>query len=129
MPSRTAISTTDAPPAMGPYSQAIRAGGFLFASGQIAFDPSTGQVIEGDIRAQTARVLENLGAVLRAAGVSYDAVVKTSVFLADLDDFVAMNEVYARYFPTPLPARTTIQAGRLPRNLRVEIDVIAILGT
>lgn len=127
MPSRTAISTGDAPSAIGPYSQAIRAGGFLFASGQIPLDPATGQVVDGDVRAQTERVLDNLGAVLRNAGISHDAVVKTTVFLTDLEDFGAMNEVYARYFPAPAPARTTVQVARLPRDVRVEIDVIAVL--
>lgn len=127
MPSRTAVSTAEAPSAIGPYCQGIRAGGFLFASGQIPLDPATGQVVDGDVRAQTARVLDNLGAVLRGAGISHDAVVKTTVFLTDLEDFAAMNEVYARYFRAPAPARTTVQVSRLPRDVRVEIDVVAVL--
>jgi 2-iminobutanoate/2-iminopropanoate deaminase len=120
--------TKDAPAAIGPYSQGIQAGGFLFLSGQVALDPATGQLMGGDIRAQTERVLKNLEAVLAAAGSSMAAVVKTTVYLADMNDFAAMNEVYARFFPAPPPARSTVQAARLPRDARVEIDVIAVEG-
>ncbi len=122
------IATTEAPAAIGPYSQAIRAGGFVFASGQIPLDPTSGTLTEGGITAQTHQVLQNLGAVLRAAGVSYDRVVKTTVYLADMADFPAVNEVYATYFPAPAPARATIQAAGLPKNVRVEIDLVAFLG-
>lgn len=122
------VQTTAAPGAIGPYSQAIVAGGFLFASGQIPLDPTTGTITEGGITAQTHQVLQNLGAVLKAAGVSYDRVVKTTVYLADMADFPAVNEVYATYFPQPAPARATIQAAALPRNVRVEIDLVAFLG-
>jgi len=125
---RKAVSTTDAPGAIGPYSQAIEAGGFLFVSGQIPLDPATGSVVEGDIQAQTRRVFESLGAILAAAGRSFDDVVKTTVYLADMSEFGAMNEVYATYFTQPAPARATIQAGRLPKDVRVEIDLIAHLG-
>ena len=122
------VSTTEAPGAIGPYSQAIRAGGFLFASGQIPLDPTTGTVTEGGITAQTHQVLQNLGAVLKAAGVSYDRVVKTTVYLSDMANFPAVNEIYATYFPAPAPARATIQAAALPRNVLVEIDLIAFIG-
>jgi len=121
------VSTTEAPAAIGPYSQAIKAGDFLFASGQIPLDPTTGTITEGGINAQTHQVFQNLNAVLQAAGVSFDRVVKTTVYLADMADFAAMNEVYAGYFATPAPARATIQAAGLPRNVRVEIDVVAYL--
>lgn len=121
------ISTTEAPAAIGPYSQAIKAGDFLYASGQIPLDPTTGTITEGGITAQTHQVLQNLGAVLRAAGVSYDRVVKTTVYLADMADFSEVNEVYAGYFSAPAPARATIQAAALPKNVRVEIDVVAYL--
>jgi 2-iminobutanoate/2-iminopropanoate deaminase len=121
------IATPQAPPAIGPYSQAVRAGGFLFLSGQVALDPATGQLISGDVRAQTERVLKNLEAVLAAAGSSLAAVVKTTVFLADMNDFAAMNETYARFFSREPPARATVQAARLPRDARVEIDAVALL--
>ena len=124
---REPLSTSEAPAAIGPYSQAIRAGDFLFVSGQIPLDPATGALIEGDVAAQTHRVLRNLGAILSAAGASFDHVVKTTVYLADMSEFAAMNEVYASYFPSPAPARATIQAARLPRDVRVEIDLIAHL--
>jgi 2-iminobutanoate/2-iminopropanoate deaminase len=124
---REAVSTPNAPAAIGPYSQAIRAGGFLFVSGQIPLDPATGTLVEGDIAAQTHRVLRNLGAILEAAGMSFDRVTKTTVYLADMSEFAAMNEVYATYFPSPAPARATVQAARLPRDVRVEIDLIACL--
>lgn len=123
---RQAIATPNAPAAIGPYSQGISADSFLFLSGQVALDPATGQLVAGDIRAQTERVLKNLEAVLQAAGSSMAAVVRTTVYLADMNDFAAMNEVYARFFPAPPPARSTVQAARLPRDARVEIDVIAV---
>jgi 2-iminobutanoate/2-iminopropanoate deaminase len=122
------VSTPDAPGAIGPYSQAIIAGGFLFASGQIPLDPTTGTITEGGITAQTHQVLQNLGAVLKAAGLSYDRVVKTTVYLSDMANFPAVNEIYATYFPSPAPARATIQAAALPRNVLVEIDLIAFIG-
>jgi 2-iminobutanoate/2-iminopropanoate deaminase len=122
------VTTDDAPGAIGPYSQAIKAGGFLFASGQIPLDPITGTIIEGGITAQTHQVLQNLGAVLKAAGLSYDRVVKTTVYLSDMGNFPAMNEIYATYFPAPSPARATIEAAALPRNVLVEIDLVAFLG-
>jgi 2-iminobutanoate/2-iminopropanoate deaminase len=122
---RQAVTTPDAPAAIGPYSQAVRAGSLLFVSGQIAIDPATGSMEGGEVAAQTHRVLRNLAAILEAAGTSLDRVVRTTVYLADMDDFAAMNEVYAGYFASPAPARATIQAARLPRDARVEIDVIA----
>jgi 2-iminobutanoate/2-iminopropanoate deaminase len=124
---RQAVSTEHAPKAIGPYSQAVRAGNMLFVSGQIPIDPATGSLIQGDIASQTRRVFENLTAILEAAGGSLDNVVRTTVFLADMGDFAAMNEVYAGYFSTPAPARSTVQAARLPKDARIEIDVIAIL--
>lgn len=127
MATRASVSTPDAPQAIGPYSQAIRAGQFLFLSGQIPLDPVTGEVVTGDVRAQTRRVLDNISGVLAAAGVSMDAVVKTTVFLIDLADFTAMNEVYATAFEEPAPARSTVQVSRLPRDVRVEIEVVALL--
>jgi 2-iminobutanoate/2-iminopropanoate deaminase len=123
---REAVSTTAAPAAIGPYSQAIRAGSLLFVSGQIPLDPGSGAMVEGDIAAQTRQVFRNLTGILEAAGSSLDRVVRATVFLADMNDFAAMNEVYASHFSTPAPARSTIQAARLPRDARVEIDVIAI---
>ena len=124
---RDAVATPSAPAAIGPYSQAIRAGSLLFVSGQIPLDPATGNMAEGDISAQTHRVFQNLAAILEAGGSSLDRVVRATVYLADLDDFAAMNEVYGTYFRTPAPARATIQAARLPREARIEIDVIAEL--
>ena len=122
-----AIATDGAPQPVGPYSQAVAAGGFVFCAGQIPLDPRTGKLVEGPIDVQTTRVLENVKAVLEAAGSGLDQVVKTSVFLADLADFGAMNEVYARYFSAdPKPARTTIQAAALPARARVEIEVVAV---
>jgi 2-iminobutanoate/2-iminopropanoate deaminase len=126
---RDAISTTDAPQAIGPYSQAIRAGNLLFASGQIPIDPVTGAVVAGDIAAQTRRVFENIAGVLKAAGGSFDHVVKTTVFLTDMNDFAAMNAVYGEYFAQPAPARSTVQVARLPRDARVEIEIVAVLST
>jgi 2-iminobutanoate/2-iminopropanoate deaminase len=124
---REAVSTPAAPAAIGPYSQAVRAGGLLFVSGQIPLDPATGQMVEGDIAAQTRRVFANLEAILAAAGSSLERVVRTTVYLADMNDFAAMNAVYGTFFSTPAPARSTVQAARLPRDARVEIDVIAIV--
>jgi 2-iminobutanoate/2-iminopropanoate deaminase len=122
---KQAISSPDAPKAIGPYSQAIRAGQLLFLSGQIPLDPASGQMIDGDISAQTKRVMENLGAVLKAAGLSFEAVVRTTIFLADMNDFAKVNEVYGTYFNAPAPARATVQVAQLPRGARVEIDAIA----
>ena len=119
------ISTEKGPKAIGPYSQAIKAGGFVFISGQVAFDPATGQLVEGDVARQTARVLENLKAIADAAGTSLDRAVKATVFLKDMNDFTAMNEVYAKYFPKDPPARATVEVARLPKDVRVEIDIIA----
>ena len=123
---RQVVATTKAPQAIGPYSQAIKANGFIFVSGQIAFDPATQQIIDGDVAAQTDRVLQNLSAILTAAGSSLAQVVKTSVFLKSMSDFAAMNEVYARHFATDPPARSTVAAAGLPRDVLVEIDVIAL---
>jgi 2-iminobutanoate/2-iminopropanoate deaminase len=125
---RQAVSTPSAPRAIGPYSQAIKAGSFLFVSGQIPIDPATGEMVAGDTAAQTRRVLDNLGAILAAAGSSFDHVVRTTVYLADMNDFGAMNEVYGTYFADPAPARATVQAARLPKDARVEIDVIALVS-
>jgi len=122
---KQAISSGDAPKAIGPYSQAVKAGQLLFLSGQVPLDPATGQMIDGDIAAQTRRVFENLGAVLKAGGRSFADVVRTTVFLADMNDFAAMNEVYGQYFTEPYPARATVQVARLPKDARVEIDLIA----
>ena len=125
---RQAVSTPSAPKAIGPYSQAIRAGSLLFVSGQVPIDPATGQIINGDIAAQTHRVFQNIGEILKAGGASFDHVVRTTVFLADMNDFASMNEAYATYFTAPAPARATVQVSRLPKDARVEIDVIASLG-
>lgn len=122
------IKTADAPQAIGPYSQAVVAGGFVFASGQIPTDPLTGQFVAGGIREQTEQVLRNVSKVLEAAGSGLSRVVKTTVFLADMDDFAAMNEVYGSFFKENPPARSTVQAVRLPRDARVEIDVVALAG-
>jgi 2-iminobutanoate/2-iminopropanoate deaminase len=121
------IHTDKAPAAIGPYSQAVAANGFLFTAGQIALDPVTGQVVDGDVVAQTERVLSNLRAILDAANVAMDDVVKTTVFLADMADFPRMNEVYARAFGTSRPARSTVQAAGLPRGVLVEIEAVAVL--
>ncbi len=123
------ISTTRAPAAIGPYCQAIHAGGFLFLSGQIPLDPETGQLVEGDIEAQTERVIQNLIAVLAAANAKLDHVVKTTVFLKDMNDFARMNAIYGKHFTSPAPARSTVEAARLPRDVRVEIDLIALAPT
>ncbi len=122
------IETARAPQAIGPYSQAVRAGDFVFASGQIPLDPKTGEMIAGDVATQTEQVLRNLKAVLEAAGTSFAQVVKTTVFLADMNDFADMNEVYGRHFTQNAPARATIEAKRLPRDARVEIEAIALAG-
>lgn len=124
---RQAVATDKAPQAIGPYSQGIRAGNLLFISGQVPIDPATGAIIEGDIAAQTDRVMRNLTAILEAAGASMGHVLRCTVYLADMNDFAAMNEVYGSYFAQPAPARSTIQAVRLPKDARVEIDVIASL--
>jgi len=123
---REVVSTDGAPKAIGPYSQAIRAAGFIFTSGQVAIDPATQQVIAGDVAAQTDRVLKNLAAVLAAAGSSLHKVVRTTVFLKNMGDFTAMNEVYGRYFTQAPPARSTVEVARLPKDVLVEIDVIAL---
>lgn len=120
------VSTENAPGAIGPYSQAIKAGGMVFCSGQIPIDPNTGEFVSEIVGEQTEQVLKNLSEVLRAAGTSLDNVVKTTVFLADMNDFVEMNEVYGRYFADNKPARATVQAARLPRDARVEIECIAL---
>ncbi len=125
---RQAISTRSAPQAIGPYSQGIRAGSLLFVSGQVPIDPVTGNIIDGDIAAQTHRVLQNIGEILKAGGASFDQVARTTVFLADMNDFAAMNAVYATYFEAPAPARATVQVSRLPKDARVEIDVIAVVA-
>jgi 2-iminobutanoate/2-iminopropanoate deaminase len=122
------VSTPHAPKALGAYSQAVVMNGFAFLSGQIPLDPETGQLMEGDIAAQTIRVLENLKAVLEACGSSLGEVVKTTVYLKDMGDFAQMNEAYARYFATDPPARATVEAARLPRDVRVEIDCVATVG-
>ncbi len=122
---REAVSTSAAPAAIGPYSQAIRAGSLLFVSGQIPLDPATGVMVAGDITVQTHRVFRNLAGILEAAGSSFDHVLRTTVYLADINDFAAMNDVYGGYFTSPAPARSTVQAARLPKDARVEIDVIA----
>jgi 2-iminobutanoate/2-iminopropanoate deaminase len=120
------ISSSNAPKAIGPYSSALRAGQLLFISGQVPIDPATGAVVTGDIAAQTRRVLENIGALLAAGGLTYADLVRTTVFLADMNDFAAMNEVYRTYLTEPYPARSTIEAARLPRDARIEIDAIAM---
>jgi len=122
---RAAVSSPNAPKAIGPYSSALRAGQLLFISGQVPFDPATGTLVGGDIGAQTRRVLQNIGALLEAGGLTYADVARTTVFLADMDDFAAMNDVYRTFFAEPYPARSTVQAARLPRDARIEIDVIA----
>jgi len=123
---RDVIATKDAPQAIGPYSQAIRANGFVFVSGQVAIDPSNQQVIAGDVAAQTDRVLKNLSAILKAAGTGLEKVVRSTVFLKNMGDFAAMNEVYGKYFNAAPPARSTVEVARLPKDVLVEIDVIAL---
>jgi 2-iminobutanoate/2-iminopropanoate deaminase len=124
---RQAVSAPNAAKPIGPYSSAIRAGNLLFLSGQVGFDPATGVLIEGDISAQTDQVMRNIGALLKAAGTDFAHVVRTTVFLADMGEFAKMNEVYAHYVVDPPPARSTVQVARLPRDARVEIDVIAVI--
>ena len=125
--SREVVATDGAPAAIGPYSQAIRAGSFLFTAGQIPLDPATMKLVEGDVTVQTERVMQNLAAVLAAAGTSFARVVKTTCFLADLDDFQAFNAVYARHFPEAPPARSTVQAARLPAGALVEVECVALV--
>jgi 2-iminobutanoate/2-iminopropanoate deaminase len=120
----TTVSSPDAPKAVGPYSQAVRAGGLLFVAGQIALDPS-GILVEGDVTVQARRVLDNIAALLKAGGLSFAEVVRTTVYLADMNDLAAMNQVYATYFSTPYPTRATVQVARLPRDVKIEIEVIA----
>jgi 2-iminobutanoate/2-iminopropanoate deaminase len=121
------VSTDKAPGAIGPYSQAVKVNGMVFCSGQIPIDPATGSFVSEEIAEQTEQVLKNLNAVLESAGCGLDRVVKTTVFLADMDDFAAMNEVYSKYFDTNKPARATVQAARLPRDAKVEIDCVAVV--
>lgn len=123
-----AISAPDAPAAIGPYSPAIKAGNLLFVSGQVPMNAATGTLVDGDITAQTEQVMRNLGALLKAAGAGFGQVVKTTVFLSDMADYAAMNAVYGRYMADPPPARATVQVARLPRDVKVEIDLIAVLG-
>jgi 2-iminobutanoate/2-iminopropanoate deaminase len=123
---REIISTKDAPQAIGPYSQAVKANGFIFTAGQIAIDPATQQVIAGDVAAQTDRVLRNLSEILEAAGSGLGKVVRCTVFLKNMSEFAAMNEVYGKYFSTAPPARSTVEVARLPKDVLVEIDVIAL---
>lgn len=125
---KTIVATDHAPKAIGPYSQATSYNGLVYLSGQIPLDPATMQIVEGDIAAQTERVMENLKAVLEAAGSSFSRVLKTTVFLKDMGEFAKMNEVYARYFPDNPPARATVEVARLPRDVRVEIECIAVAG-
>lgn len=124
---RELITSPTSAPAIGPYSPGLKVGHLLFLSGQIPLDPATGQVVEGDIRAQTTRVMQNLGEILKAGGADYANVVRTTIFLTDLSDFAVVNEIYATYFKAPYPARATVQVARLPRDVRVEIDAIAVL--
>ena len=122
---KSVVETTNAPAAIGPYSQAVRAGSLLFVSGQIPLDPKSGQLVAGGIEAETRQVLENLRAILQAAGSSFDHVVKTTIFLQDMQQFQKVNEIYGSYFKAPFPARATVEVARLPRNVQVEIDCIA----
>jgi 2-iminobutanoate/2-iminopropanoate deaminase len=125
---KTVVSAPTSAPAIGPYSPAVRVGNFLFLSGQIPLDPASGQLVEGDIRAQTTRVMQNMGELLNAGGADFSHVVRTTIFLADMNDFAAVNEIYASYFSEPYPARATVQVARLPKDVRVEIDAIAVVG-
>ena len=127
MPTLTKVQTAGAPAAIGPYSQAIVHGGMVYTAGQIPLDPATMQMVEGDVAAQTERVMQNLAAVLEAAGASLSSVVKTTVFLREMNDFTAMNEVYGRHFGDHAPARSTVQAARLPRDAAVEIECVAVV--
>jgi 2-iminobutanoate/2-iminopropanoate deaminase len=123
---REVISTDQAPKAIGPYSQAIKAGGFVFVAGQIAVDPASSQLVEGDVRVQTEQVLKNMSAILAAAGTSLERSVKTTVYLKNMADFAAMNEVYSQFFTVNPPARSTVEVSQLPRNMLVEMDVVAL---
>ena len=123
---REAVATKDAPQAIGPYSQAIKAGGFVFVSGQVAFDPPTGKLVPGDVSAQAERVLKNVEAILTAAGTRLESVVRCTVFLKDMNDFAAMNEIYGRFWKSAPPSRTTVEVARLPKDALIEIDVIAL---
>jgi 2-iminobutanoate/2-iminopropanoate deaminase len=125
---RTPVSTPAAPAAIGPYSQGIKSGGFVFLSGQVPLDPSTGELVQGDIVVQTERVLDNLAAVLKAAGATFENVVRTTIYLTDLGDFAKVNETYGKRFASAPPARATIQVSALPKGARVEIDAIAAVG-
>lgn len=125
--SKTVISTTDAPSAIGPYSQAIKAGNMLFVSGQIPIDPTTGQLLSSGIQDETHRVMQNIGAILKAAGLGFEHIVKTGIFLKSMNDFAAVNEVYASYFSSDFPARETVEVARLPKDARVEISVVAVV--
>jgi 2-iminobutanoate/2-iminopropanoate deaminase len=125
---REAVTTPDAPAAIGPYSQAVKAGNLLFLSGQIPIDPKTGNLVEGGIESQTRQVFRNIAAILEAAGASFDNVVSAGVFLADMNDFGKMNAIYADYFSSPAPARATVQVARLPKDCLVEIQVTAVVG-
>lgn len=120
------ISTSEAPGAIGPYSQAVRSGNFVFCSGQIALDPKSGQIVAGDVAVQTRRVMDNIAAILRAEGLTFDHVVKTTIFLTNLGDFQTVNEIYGSYFKADPPARSTVQVAALPKNVDVEIEVIAV---
>ena len=124
---KTVVNAPNAPPAIGPYSPALRVGNFLFLSGQIPLDPTTGQIVDGDIRVQTTQVLRNMGELLKAGGTDFAAVVRTTIFLADMNDFAVVNEIYATFFAEPYPARATVQVARLPKDVRVEIDATAML--
>lgn len=121
----TGVSSADAPKAIGPYSQAVRVGTFLFLSGQVGLDPATGQLVDGGVASETRRALENLAAILKSAGLTFADVARTTIYLADMSDFAKVNEVYGSYFSEPYPARATVQVARLPRDARVEIDAVA----
>jgi 2-iminobutanoate/2-iminopropanoate deaminase len=123
---RDIVATNEAPKAIGPYSQAVKANGFVFVSGQVAFDPATGQIIEGDVAAQTERVLKNISAILQAAGSGMEKVVRAGVFLKNMNDFARMNDVYGKFWTEAPPARTTVEVARLPKDVLVEIDAIAL---
>jgi 2-iminobutanoate/2-iminopropanoate deaminase len=125
---RQAVQAEGSAPAIGPYSPALKVGNLLFLSGQIPLDPATGELVQGDIRVQTKRALDNIAALLKGAGADFSHVVKSTVFLVDLGEFAAMNEVYASYFSQPYPTRSTVQVSRLPRDCRVEIEVLAVIG-
>lgn len=124
---RELITSPTAAPAIGPYSPALKVGNLLFLSGQIPLDPATGEIVDGDVRAQATRVLENMRELLTAGGADFSHVVRTTIFLADIADFAVVNEIYARYFAAPYPARATVQVARLPKDVRIEIDAIAVI--